>query len=683
MQDGPNPKQQIVEKLKTSTNILVTVSANPSVDELSAALGLTLMLNKMDKHATAVFSGAIPPAIAFLDPEKTFEGTVDSLRDFIIALDKEKADRLRYKVDGDMVRIFITPYRTTITDKDLQFSQGDFNVEVIVALGVEQREDLDKAIVAHGRILHDAAVVTINAKNERSSLGSIDWQDAAASSLCEMLMSLSEALQPGVIDEQISTALLTGIVAATERFSNQHTSPRVMTMAAQLMAAGANQQLIATKLQQARALPAENKDGSTNLQEDSSTKLKKEKPAKKKGNDGEMQVEHEKPANKPQDKPKQAPNEAPSDTNQSAVDETVVTPQSYAEKQQQSAIDAAEDALADALPKDTRSSDAAKPSLADLEKDLQKERAALDEAAASVVGDSQPSESVPAPKIEKSQPAIQSEKPSWMGKRIEPPSLGGSLSATSEEALQEKLQSEEEDRNRTILSHDNKKAAPVTPALPPLDQSPAVESSAAPTFTPQDSLPSPELPKLDTAPEPQIQQSSPSFDLGNPFANQSDGASANAAPQPVSPPPAFSLPTPSALPAFEPSVAPPAPTLAQEAATPSLADQLPPIAEPTPTAHIDDARDAVNAALNAQPFDPSGQPLESVGAQPLSPVPTPPSFTDHVPDFSQAPEPNFAPIPLSPVGQDAPQTPPAFGLPTPPPVPDLNGLPPLPPLPDK
>lgn len=119
MNDG-NAKQQIVDKIKNSTNILVTVSNNPSVDELSAALGLTLLLNKMNKHATAVFSGAIPPAITFLDAEKTFENTVNSLRDFIIALDKEKADHLRYKVEGEVVKIFITPYRTTITNEDLE-----------------------------------------------------------------------------------------------------------------------------------------------------------------------------------------------------------------------------------------------------------------------------------------------------------------------------------------------------------------------------------------------------------------------------------------------------------------------------------------------------------------------------------------------------------------------------------
>ncbi|MDX1765892.1 MAG: hypothetical protein R3313_02980, partial [Candidatus Saccharimonadales bacterium] len=243
-----NAKQQTVEYLKQANNVLVTVSANPSVDQLSAALGFTLILNKLNKHATAVVSGIIPPAITFLEPNKTFSSSVDGLRDFIIALDKEKADKLRYKVEDDAVRIFITPYQGEITKDDLRFSQGDFNVDVVVALGVTNREDLDNAIKAHGRILHDATVLTINAGNQKSSLGAIDWQDISAGSLSEMIVSISEAFAGGLLDAQISTALLTGIVSATERFSNNKTSPKIMTMAAQLMAAGANQQLIANHL---------------------------------------------------------------------------------------------------------------------------------------------------------------------------------------------------------------------------------------------------------------------------------------------------------------------------------------------------------------------------------------------------------------------------------------------------
>ncbi len=241
-------KQQVVERLKGANNVLVTVSANPSVDQLAGAIGMTLMINTMGKHATAVFSGQIPDTMQFLDPAKTLEVNVDSLRDFIIALDKNKADKLRYKVEDDVVKIFITPYRTHISEADLQFSQGDYNVDVVIALGVRDKNDLDRMIIEHGRILHDAAVISVNTGHEGGSLGAINWVDDQASSLCEMLMSISEALQSGLVDEQVATALLTGIVSETARFSNEKTTPKVMTMSAQLMAAGANQQLIASHL---------------------------------------------------------------------------------------------------------------------------------------------------------------------------------------------------------------------------------------------------------------------------------------------------------------------------------------------------------------------------------------------------------------------------------------------------
>lgn len=250
-QSPATPKQQVVERLKQAANVLVTVKTNPNVDELAAAIGFTLMLNKLDKHATAVFSGEVPSTLEFLKPEETLESNTDSLRDFIVSLDKSKADKLRYKVEENVVKIYITPYRTSITEEDLEFTQGDFNVDAVVALGVTQREELDQAIMMHGRILHDATVITVTAGQDVSELGQINWQEPAASSLSEMLVSISEAFQGGLIDEQIATAFLTGIVSETERFSNTKTTPKVMTMSAQLMAAGANQQLIANELEKA------------------------------------------------------------------------------------------------------------------------------------------------------------------------------------------------------------------------------------------------------------------------------------------------------------------------------------------------------------------------------------------------------------------------------------------------
>ncbi len=247
-------KQQLVEKLNTANNVLVTVSQNPSVDQLAALLGLALLMNKQGKHCAAVFSGQIPSTIEFLKPEEMIETTTDSLRDFIIALDKSKADKLRYKVEDNVVRIFITPYRSSISQDDLEFTQGDFNVDVVIGLGVVSQEDLDQAITSHGRILHDAVLATVNVASE-GGLGSINWYEPGASSLSELIAELAQALGDNLLDEQIATALLTGIVAETERFSNDKTSSQTMSMSSVLMAAGANQQLIATKLEEQENQP--------------------------------------------------------------------------------------------------------------------------------------------------------------------------------------------------------------------------------------------------------------------------------------------------------------------------------------------------------------------------------------------------------------------------------------------
>lgn len=284
-----NAKNQLVEKLQASTNILVTVSRDPSVDQLASCVGLTLLLNKLGKHATAVFSGEVPSTLEFLEPEQTLEKTTDSLRDFIIALDKTKADKLRYKVEDDMVRIFITPFRVSITDKDLEFSQGDFNVDVVLALGVTRQEDFDAAITAHGRILHDAVVSSISTSGG-TELGSINWSEPGSSSLSELVVQLAHSLGEGLLDAQVSTALLTGIVSETERFSNEKTTPQTMSVSAELMAAGANQQLVATQLSQGvqppTVAPAEQ-----GLQPSTQVQSKTAEP--KSAADGTLEIDHD------------------------------------------------------------------------------------------------------------------------------------------------------------------------------------------------------------------------------------------------------------------------------------------------------------------------------------------------------------------------------------------------------
>lgn len=244
-----NVPKKIAEKIKSSNNILVALSRDPNVDEISAAIGLTMILNKLGKHVTAIYSGETPNTLEFLKPEQTFEKNTNSLQDFIIALHKDKADHLRYKIEGDYVKVYITPYKTTISQTDFEFSQGDFNVDLVISIDVENAESLDGALSEYGRIMHDATAVNITT-NQAGRFAELEWSDPSESSVCEMIVILSGYLDQTEFDQPTATALLTGIVSATDRFSNARTTSETMQVSSRLMQAGADQQLISSNIMQ-------------------------------------------------------------------------------------------------------------------------------------------------------------------------------------------------------------------------------------------------------------------------------------------------------------------------------------------------------------------------------------------------------------------------------------------------
>lgn len=238
---------EVLAKIDAAESVLVALSSDPSVDEIAAAMGLSMALDNAGKRATAIYSGQTPNVLEFLKPEERFETGTESLQDFVIALNKDKADHLRYKIDGDFVKVYVTPYKTTISDEDLEFSRGDFNVDLVISLNVPAATELDAALKEHGRIMHDATSINITT-GVAGKFGDLEWVDPRASSVSEMVAKLAFELDTE-IDPPTATALLTGLMAATDRFSGPMTTPDSMMLAARLMSAGADQQLVAQNME--------------------------------------------------------------------------------------------------------------------------------------------------------------------------------------------------------------------------------------------------------------------------------------------------------------------------------------------------------------------------------------------------------------------------------------------------
>ena len=126
--------------------------------------------------------------------------------------------------------------------KDVSFEQGPYKFDLVIALGVPHITKLDKIVEQNPTIFDGLHLINIDYHRINEEYGSVNYVDQNASSVCEMLVSLFESLEQGMIDESIATALYTGITSATHNFTTPSTSAKSMTVAAQMLAAGAKQQ---------------------------------------------------------------------------------------------------------------------------------------------------------------------------------------------------------------------------------------------------------------------------------------------------------------------------------------------------------------------------------------------------------------------------------------------------------
>ncbi|MEO8691245.1 MAG: hypothetical protein ABI397_00505, partial [Candidatus Saccharimonas sp.] len=327
-------------------------------------------------------------------------------------------------------------------------------------------DNLDHALASHGRILHDATVITMSL-GEPSKLGGLEWVDGNTSSFSEMMVAVVEGLKGGkVADSQIATALLTGIVAATDRFSNERTSPDTMGVAARLMSAGANQQLIATNLE----VEADDKDADAG--EELSLKNDEEKTEESKADSGTNNDDEH--ANQVETETNTADNGVGSLSishmpvgDVDAVSEEIARAKSDAALDHTEAIlsDQASESLKEATeaavePNEQQLADqlasivpaAAAPPIAELQKDIvaaEAEAASLPETTAMP----SPARTIPAEPTAESRSDIEADAPS----------LGGTLNATTEQAEEDKRREIEDDRNKTILSHGSSSYMKDTP----------------------------------------------------------------------------------------------------------------------------------------------------------------------------------------------------------------------------
>ena len=242
-------REELIEKIDGADNILIATSQSPHIDQVVACVGLYEILQDMGKNAVVVQSGIISKKLDFLKPDDIVRKDAESLRDLIISFAQSKVEKFRYSRDNDQYNIMLTPnHRELIDEKDIEFSKGDFNIDLVLTLGVNRQSRLDAEVGKHDQLINDIPLVNLIASEKNLQKDIVTWQVETASALTEMIFELGKAMDCH-ISSQAANALLTGLIVETERFKNAKTKPEVMHIAGEMIALGANPLLIVNALE--------------------------------------------------------------------------------------------------------------------------------------------------------------------------------------------------------------------------------------------------------------------------------------------------------------------------------------------------------------------------------------------------------------------------------------------------
>jgi len=250
-------EQQIFEQIKKAQNILITFKKTWSGDEVASALALFLFLKKMDKNVEiAAEQFSQDQLYSFLPAYKEINNSLDNLRKFIISLDitNTKVSQIKYQQEENKLNFIISPQDGFFTADDIEAHSGGFKYDLIIIVSSPDLESLGKIYDNDTEFFYQVPLINIDHKSNNEEFGQINFIELTAVATSEILFSLFESFSRELIDENIATCLLAGIIAETRSFKTPNITPHALLTASQLISMGARREEIVNQLYRSRSL---------------------------------------------------------------------------------------------------------------------------------------------------------------------------------------------------------------------------------------------------------------------------------------------------------------------------------------------------------------------------------------------------------------------------------------------
>lgn len=234
-----------INLLKRAQNILILPSSPIDGDSLGSALALYLSLKKLGKQATVVTSEEnISDTYSFLPQVSAIAHDLPFVRDLIVTIDfrDQTAPNIKQSLQGNKINIIITPAKGSIPRDQISFNYGKIPFDCIISVDTADISQLGKLQEVFSEMSYLAPVINIDHHVSNAMFGKINLVDVMAAATTMIILPLIEEL--GLMDADIATLLLTGLITDTNSFQNPNTTPDAFAVSAKLIGYGARQQEI-------------------------------------------------------------------------------------------------------------------------------------------------------------------------------------------------------------------------------------------------------------------------------------------------------------------------------------------------------------------------------------------------------------------------------------------------------
>jgi len=252
-----NQEQQIFEQIKKANSILITFNKLWNGDAIASSLALFLLLKKMDKNVDIVADKFEQGKMFnFLPSFERIENTLENLRKFIVSVNitNAKVGQIKYKIEDKSLNFIIAPKEGFFTKDDVSSKSGDFKYDLVIIMDTPDLESLGPIYDNDTEFFYKAPIINIDHHSSNEEFGQINHVELTATSTAEIVFDLISNEYRDLIDEDIATCLLAGIISKTRNFKTPNVSPQSLSFSSQLIAIGARREEIVNKLYKSKTL---------------------------------------------------------------------------------------------------------------------------------------------------------------------------------------------------------------------------------------------------------------------------------------------------------------------------------------------------------------------------------------------------------------------------------------------